>query len=278
MKLFISADIEGIGGVATWEQARTKGADYERARRWMTDEVNTAIEGAIEGGVTEVVVRDAHGAARNILWESLHPKAFLISGWGPSSDMLQGLDETFNLVMLIGYHPGPSTPGGLLSHCFTQRILDLRLNDNPGSEALIAALQAGCVGVPVGLVTGQAELEEEIRPALPKCAFVATKRGMYYQSALLEPLATVRARIRESARRAVSDRIAGTGPEPFQPEPPVRLELELSTLESASAIEGIDGIERVSAGGCVITDNEAGAVLRRFFTALTILYATKDLP
>jgi len=278
MKLYISADIEGIGGVASWEQARTKGADYERARKWMTDEVNASIEGAIEGGATEIVVRDAHGSARNILWEELHPKARLISGWGPSSDMLQGIDESFGLVMLIGYHPGPATPGGVLAHSFTRRILDLRLNGMPCNETVLAALQAGAVGVPIGLVTGQTELAEEIRPVLPECALVATKRGMFHQAALLEPLPTVRYRIREGAREAVSRRIAGTGPGPFQPRPPIRFELELSTVEAAAALEGIEGVERVSACGCVVSADNVALAIKRFFTAMTILYAVRDLP
>ena len=278
MKIFISADIEGIGGVASWEQARTKGADYERARRWMTDEVNTAIEGAIEGGATEIVVRDAHGSARNILWEALHPKAHLISGWGPSSDMLQGIDDSFGLAMLIGYHPGPATPGGVLAHSFTKRILDLRLNGMPCNETVIAALQTGAVGVPIGLVTGQLELAEEIRPTLPECALVATKRGMYHQSALLDPLPTVRSRIREGAREAVSRRMAGAEPGPFQPEIPIRFELELSTVEAAAALEEVEGVERVSAGRCVISAEDAVAAIKRFFTAMTILYAVRDLP
>jgi D-amino peptidase len=278
MKLFISADIEGIGGVASWEHARTKGADYERARRWMTDEVNTAIEGAIEGGATEIVVRDAHGSARNIMWEALHPKAHLISGWGPMSDMLQGIDESFGLVMLIGYHPGPATPGGVLAHSFTKRILALRLNGMPCNETVVAALQAGDMGVPIGLVTGQVELAEEIRPALPDCPLVTTKRGMFHQAALLEPLPTVRSRIRDGARDAVARRTAGGGPGPFQPAPPIRFDLELSTVEAAAALEGIEGIERVSASGCVISAEETTLAIRRFFLAMAILYALRDLP
>jgi D-amino peptidase len=244
----------------------------------MTDEVNTAIEGAIEGGATEIVVRDAHGSARNIMWEALHPKARLLSGWGPLSDMLQGIDESFGLAMLIGYHPGAATTGGVLAHCFTKRIIALRLNGMPCNETVIAALQAGAVGVPIGLVTGQSELTEEIRPALPECPLVATKRGMFHQAALLEPLPTVRSHIREGARDAVAHRIAGTGPGPFQPEPPIRLDLELSTVEAAAALDGVEGVERASAAGCRITAGDAAAAIKRFLIAMTILYSVRDLP
>ncbi len=277
MKVFISADIEGIGGIATWDQARTDGPDHARVRQWMTGDVNAAVEGAILGGADEVIVRDAHGRARNILWEALHPRARLLSGWDPRIDMVLGLDETFGLLLLLGYHPGPAVPAGVLSHTFSSRIIDLRLNDRPCNEAVIAGLQAGAHGVPVGLVTGQAELWEEIRSALPDCLFVASKRGFAYQAALLEPADDLRARIRDAARDAVARRLIGdSGPAPFRPEPPLRLEMELTTVEAALALEGIEGIERISAGGLLLTANDAPGLLRRFFTALQILYGVRD--
>jgi D-amino peptidase len=276
MKIFISADIEGIGGVATWDQAKADGADYARARQWMTEDVNAAIEGAIDAGADEVWVRDAHERARNILWESLHPRARLISGWAPTIDMVQGLDASSELLFLVGYHPGPSTPGGVLSHTFSSRIIDLRLNDQPCNEAVIAAVQAGMYGVPVGLVTGQAELWDEIRPSLPQTRFVATKRGIAYQAALLEPMGEVRRRIHEEAHAAVTHRITGEGPQPFRPEPPLRIEMELRTLEAALALESVEGVERVSAGGILISAGDGATLIRRFFGALQVLYSVRD--
>lgn len=278
MRVFISADIEGIGGVATWDHARTDGADHPRARQWMTDDVNAAIEGAIEGGAEEVVVRDAHGRARNILWEKLHPRARLLSGWDPSIDMLLGLDRSFDVLFLVGYHPGPAVPGGVLSHTFTSRIIDLRINGNPCNEAVIAALQAGELGIPVGLVTGQAELRDEIAPTMSDAVFVSTKRGFAYQAALLEPMAELREKIREGAREAASRRAAGDSLRPFRPDSPLRLEMELSTVEAALAAERLPGMERVSAGGLVLTAPDAGTLVRRFFGTLQVLYAVRDAP
>jgi D-amino peptidase len=277
MKVFISADIEGVGGVATWDQAKTDGVDHARARQWMTDDVNAAIEGAIEGGAEQIVVRDAHGRARNILWEALHPRAKLISGWGPTTDMVQGLDASFDLLFLVGYHPGPSVPGGVLSHTFSSRIIDLRLNGEPCNEAVVAALQAGIHGIPVGLVTGQAELREEIRPTMPDARFVVTKHGIAYQAALLEPMVEVRRGIREGARDAALRRAAGDGPATLRPGPPLQIEIELATLEAASAIEGGEGVERVSAGGIVIAADDVPALIRRFFAMLQVLYSVRDL-
>jgi D-amino peptidase len=276
MRVFISADIEGISGVATWDQARTDGPDHGRARVWMTEDVNAAVAGAVEAGARDIVVRDAHGRARNILWEALHPAARLISGWDPRIDMLMGLDSSFGLVMLIGYHPGPSAPRGVLSHAFTGRIREMRLNGMPCNEATIAALQAGAHGVPVGLVTGQAELWEEIRPAMQDCAFVATKRGLAYQAALLDSPPFARANIHAAAREAVATAIAGRAPAPLQPTLPIRLELDLATVEATEAIENLAGVERTASNACVLHAQESAAFIARFFQMLQILYAVKD--
>lgn len=278
MKLYISADIEGISGVATWDQARTDGADYARAREWMTDDVNAAIAGALDGGITEVVVRDAHAHARNIQWERLHPRARLISGWDSKIDMMLGCDSSFAVAFLIGYHPAAGVPGGVLSHCFTRRILDIRLNGNPCDEAVIAALEAGSNGVPIGLVTGQEELWPEIEPTMEETLFVATKKGLAYQAALLEPMAAVRQTIRDAAEEAAVRASRFKSPPPFAPEGPLKLELELATVEAAEAIDGIAGVERVSAGGCVVAGDDASTLLRRFFQCLQVLYSVKDTP
>ena len=71
LKVFISVDMEGITGVVNWEDVRRDGKDYDYFRQIMTKETNAAIEGALEAGATDILVRDSHGSARNILPEML---------------------------------------------------------------------------------------------------------------------------------------------------------------------------------------------------------------
>jgi D-amino peptidase len=278
MRVYVSADIEGVGGVATWDQAGTDRPDHHQAREWMTEDVNAAVEGAFSGGAEDVVVRDAHGRARNIIWDRLHPRARLISGWGPTIDMLLGLDANYGLVMLIGYHPGPEMPCGVLSHTFSSRIHGLTLNGLPCNEVVIAALEAGVHGIPVGMVSGQAELMDEIRPTLPDVRFAATKQGLAYQAAILAPPTEVRATIRDSAREAVARAIARKEPSPFQPAGGLRLDFELTTVEAAEAILGIEGCERTGPRSCSLLAPGAALLLSRFFSSLQILYSIKDTP
>ena len=52
LKIYISADMEGVVGVVTNEQLGPQGFEYARFREFMTQEVNAAIEGALAAGAT----------------------------------------------------------------------------------------------------------------------------------------------------------------------------------------------------------------------------------
>ena len=58
LKVFISADMEGIAGVVTQDQLGPSGFEYGQFRKFMTAEVNAAIEAARDAGATEIVVGD----------------------------------------------------------------------------------------------------------------------------------------------------------------------------------------------------------------------------
>ncbi len=99
LKVFISVDMEGVAGVIHWEDVSRSGKDYSLFRRLMTDEANAAIEGALEAGATEILVRDSHGSARNILPDRLHPEAILLRDWVGS--LTVSLRRRFNSSKLL---------------------------------------------------------------------------------------------------------------------------------------------------------------------------------
>jgi D-amino peptidase len=91
MNLLISVDMEGISGVVNWDHVSSNHKEYDRFRKLMTAEANAAIEGALSGGATQVVVNDSHGGMANILIEELNPAAELISGSPKPFGMMQGI-------------------------------------------------------------------------------------------------------------------------------------------------------------------------------------------
>ncbi len=104
MKVFISADIPGE-------------FEYERSRREMTAEVVAAAEGARAAGADLVVVKDAHGPGLNILPEELPEYVQLIRSWSRSPEMMvEGLDESFDAALFVGYHNAAAEAGNSLSH------------------------------------------------------------------------------------------------------------------------------------------------------------------
>ena len=80
MKIFLSSDMEGTAGVVDWEQCLGDGPQAAAGRRLLLDEVNAAIEGALAGGATEILVNDSHSTMRNLPPEALAGVASYISG------------------------------------------------------------------------------------------------------------------------------------------------------------------------------------------------------
>jgi D-amino peptidase len=102
MNVLISVDMEGIAGVVTGDHARSDHKEYERFRKLMTAEANAAVEGALAGGATRVVVNDSHGGMANILIEDLDPAAELISGSPKPFSMMQGISSEVDKVFFVG--------------------------------------------------------------------------------------------------------------------------------------------------------------------------------
>ncbi len=89
MKLLVLTDLEGVGGIVRSDQTKIKTlateenyAYYQEARRLQIGEVNAAVQGALDGGATEIVVWDGHSAGFNFLVEELHPGAEYVIGGG----------------------------------------------------------------------------------------------------------------------------------------------------------------------------------------------------
>lgn len=163
MKIYISADIEGISGIVAINQVIPGERDYQRSRELMTNEVNAVIEGAIEIGATEIVVNDLHGAGTNILIESLNNNAQLITGSSRKGAMLEGLDSSFDAVIFIGYHSRMNV-SGVLSHSFHGGVIsNININGKDVGEFYMNACVAGHFNVPVVLVSGDDTLEKEVK-------------------------------------------------------------------------------------------------------------------
>lgn len=250
MKLLLSADMEGISGITTWDQVKPGHPEYlSRGRRLMTGDVNAAINGAFEGGVDEVVVSDGHWNADNILIEELDPRARLNSGSPSPFAMLQSIDDRPppDAVMLVGYHALSGTKKSVLDHTWSDsRIRSVWINDVLLGEIGLNAALAAEYGVPVIALTGDQhaclEGQELLGPAL-EIAVVKNATGRYAAQCL--PLAEARERICEAAARAVLKFREGRSARPYSVSAPVRLTVEFKESQHVDRAYLMPGTERL---------------------------------
>ncbi len=223
-KVFISVDMEGITGVVHWEEVSRTGKDYDYFRRIMTLETNAAIEGALAAGAKEIIVRDSHGSARNILPDLLDKNAKLIREWsgGPKS-MMEGIDKTFDAAIFIGYHAKAGTPNALLEHTMTGSVTDVSINGVSLPEAGINALIAGLYDVPVVFVAGDAAICKQAENLFGTVETVAVKEGVGSAAVNLHPEVS-----REKIRRGVQESLSHLDRfTPYKFEAPYRMVLKL---------------------------------------------------
>ena len=203
-KVYISVDMEGISGINGDDQTSAGQAEYARGRKLMVEDANAAIRGAFAGGATEVVVNDSHGGQRNLLPEDLDPRARLISHSFKRHGMVEGLDETFDSILFIGYHARASAPRGLFAHTGSGIVRDLQLNGVAVGEGGINAAMAAWYGVAVALVTGDDTAVEEVQAIGPGGKGVTVKRAINTRAVEMLPLAEARRLIEAGAKDAVA--------------------------------------------------------------------------
>lgn len=245
LKIYISADMEGVTGAVTGDQLGPTGFEYQRFRQFMTNEVLAAIEGARAAGATEIVVSDSHGNGENLLIDQFPPDVKIVRSWPRPLMMMQGVDETFDGVIFIAYHSSTTNPEGVRAHTMSSGTLAaVRLNGIEMPEGGINAAIGGHFGVPVLMVSGDDAAVEEVSGLLGGIGEAVVKWNYGFHSAItLTPEAGV-AVIREAAEAAV--RRVGSA-EPYVLEPPITVEITFKNYLPAEILSYLRGVERVDA-------------------------------
>lgn len=207
MKVYVSADMEGLAGVVTDAQLGEDGFDYERACELYTAEVLATIEGARAAGASEITVSDSHGNGQNLYVDRMPTGVRLVRSWPRSLGMMEGIDESFAGAILVGYHSGSHNPRGVRAHTLSSAVIHtLALNGRTICEAELSAYLAGSFSVPVLMISGDDALAAEIEDRLPGVETVVTKRAIAYHSAETSVPADVLPMLRLGAERAVARR------------------------------------------------------------------------
>ena len=229
LKVFISVDMEGITGVVNVDDATRGGTDYDYFRQTMTREANAAIEGALAAGATEIIVRGSHGTALNLLPEMLNRNSKLLRDWsqGPMF-MMEGIDESFDAAIYVGYHARAGTPNGVLDHTSSGNVTDVSINGISMPETGYNALMAGYYDVPVVFVAGDKAVCDQAEELLGNVETVAVKEGIGAAALNLHP-EVAREQIRAGVERALRNL---DDYQPYKLESPYTLVLTLKTEQN----------------------------------------------
>lgn len=193
MKIYLMTDLEGVAGVWKWEDRddqSPENLDYRmRCRRLLTAEVNAAVAGFFDGGATEVIVNDGHGAGSTIDVEHLDERVTIIHG-RERPFWLPGLDETCAATALVGAHAKAGTPRGNLCHSMNRQIRNYSFNGISHGEIGMQAMIAGHYGVPMVFLSGDVHACREVESFIPGIVTAAVKEGLSeYSAAALSPKA-----------------------------------------------------------------------------------------
>ncbi len=178
MKVYISVDIEGVTGVTSWDETELSNDVHKPAAEQMTRETLAACRAAIACGADEIVIKDAHDSARNLLTDELPDEVKIIRGWSNTPEsMVAGIDESFDAAIFIGYHAGAGFNGNPLSHTMNLGNNYVKINGRRAAEFDMNAYVCAYYGVPIVFVSGDEQLCDHARELIPAIETAGVKKG-----------------------------------------------------------------------------------------------------
>jgi len=248
MKLFISVDMEGIHGTTSWSdlEGPSRAANYERA--WQ--EISWILRGIAasprDAEIEEICVCDSHARGEGVPFKGFgDPRVTMVRGYPRPYYMLEGLDESYSGLFLVGYHASIGSEGGMMDHSYSAScIYRVRLDGVESGETEINARLAGFYGVPVCFISGDNILESQLEGRFePMPVYVRTKEGLGRFAGKMYAPERLEGEFVAGASKALD------GLSAFKALPAsaaTRLDIELSSTVVADAVAAIPGLTRTS--------------------------------
>jgi D-amino peptidase len=245
LRVYISVDMEGIAGVVTGDQLGPGGFEYQKAREWMTGEVNAAIRGARDAGATEFVISDSHGNGESLLIDQLPADVRIVRSWPRPLMMMEGIDSSFAVAFFIGYHASTTNIRGVRAHTISSaHLAAVSLDGIMMPEAGINAAIAGRFGVPVALITGDDAIIDEARKVIGPMEGAVVKRAISFHAAETMTPQMSQQTIQAAAKRAFERRASF---KPYTVKTPVELDLTFKNYRAAEMLTFLPYVTRVNA-------------------------------
>jgi D-amino peptidase len=262
LKIYISADGEGVAGAVSNEQLGPPGFEYERFRQIMTDDVNAVVATILGAGATEVLVGDAHGNGLNLLIEKItpDPRIRVVRGMPRPLMMMEGIDATFDAAVFLGYHSGSANPVGVRAHTISSiRYTDIRLNGISMPMSGMNAAIAGHFGVPVIFISGDDAAVAEAHKLIGPIESVVLKQAIAFHSANTMLPEVARKLVQEKVRVAMA-RLREV--KPYKLPSPVVVEVDFKNYFPSQILSLMPGVERIGARGIRFKCKDAAEAMR----------------
>lgn len=244
LRVYISADMEGVAGAVSADQLSPTGFEYDKFRGYMTDEVLAAIAGAREGGATTFVVSDSHGNGENLIIDRFPADVTIIRSWPRPLGMMEGIDSTFDAVIFIGYHASTTNVAGVRAHTMSSALLaEIGVNGVPMPESGLNASIAGAFGVPVVMISGDNVAVAEAQHLIGPMSGAVVKRAISFEATATMTPAASQALIRQTARAALGRR---REMKPFVQHTPVQLDVTFKNYRPAEMMTYLPGVTRTT--------------------------------
>jgi D-amino peptidase len=268
MKLLIATDMEGTSGVVDWNHVDPSKPEYARFRKVMTANVNAAIEGAIRGGATEIIVSDSHNTSTNILIEELDPRVSALNcGFRTNVLMVEGVDQV-DAAMLVSFHARNDTPNAILCHTFTLNVGNLWVNGRLAGEIGVNAAICGHYNVPVLMVSSDLAGCKEAEEWIPGVETAVLKRGNGRFAAECLPPEKAQELITSKAEKAVKNFIQGKAPKPVKMAAPTKMILQFTHSNEADGPSVLPEYKRLDATRLEFEGKDILEAFQRFIAAV----------
>lgn len=273
MKIYISVDMEGMAGICSTRQETDDSARFRKAYEQQVAWVIEGIQQSVKNDeIEEITISDSHGYGRNLSYDltEMDERITLISGSPRPHYMMCGLDETYDIVFLVGYHCGIGDAAGNMEHTVNgYAYYNVMINDQYMNESTISAAYAGYYGVPVGLVIGDTGLKKQLHEdrMLPHVNYVTTKESISRMAAKYKAKAVVRRETIEAVKQTLEQDLKHIPL--YTIEGPYKLEIDFTYRPMADAVSGVPGAKQ-EARNVIMNLNDYIEVYDALFSVGTI--------
>ncbi len=183
----------------------------------------------------------------------LHPGAQLITGGPRLLGQVEGLDDSFSMLILLGYHVRHATFGVLDHTTNGQAVAAVTVNGRELGEIGLNACLAGHYGVPVGVVTGDDRTIQEAQAFLPWVKGAVVKWAVGRYSARCLPPGWAHSIIKDAVRAAIRDRETL---QPFKTSEPVTVHVRFKDSGTAQKVQTVPGVMAIDDTTVAVTADD----------------------